>query len=406
MRHAVGFFLGLIAKKKICTQLIFLFGSLGGGDSFSEQKYSNTLLVVDSPVNVEHSLIRPIYDVETMKNIQVNSHDGTAVNLHDYHMTMAQAVSNELDDPKYEFHKQFLEGSGSSELSWIRTLGQIYYLLSPLARRELNHLLLFYHGTHVAGIIGQSVHPEKIKLLIYPLFNSVTGGSYSWADLLNWERTCQRELDHHRQQFLQVHQVIQQGNVGVVNLSIGCDSQSALKKFSEKHVSTVLKILRAREIQKFSEIYSQFSQQEFKALAEAHPNTVFVIAAGNDALNLDQSSERYHWSQVRLKNVLVVGSMNREGKLSHFSNRGVNTVKLVALGDSVLSASVQGGMVELSGTSMAVPFVAQRAAEIRDEYPELTSDEAIQRLIQQESLQSPQLKDVIQEGRYLPGESF
>lgn len=116
---------------------------------------------------------------------------------------------------------------------------------------------------------------------------------------------------------------------------------------------------------------------------------LFVAAAGNDETDLDEyiSSMPDDWDDDR---VILVGSSTSTDAVSAFSNFGDNTVDLFAPGDGILSSysrtccaasgcsgdgHVTYGYHNMSGTSMAAPFVAGVAALIYAHNPNLSPQE-------------------------------
>lgn len=118
------------------------------------------------------------------------------------------------------------------------------------------------------------------------------------------------------------------------------------------------------------------------AVAAAGNDTVFVIAAGNDG-----SSQKTNiaWNAATNPALIVVGSVDPDGRISSFSNRpgsacltqnGVCAAGgkladrfVVAPGELLLVSDGNGGLGRASGTSFAAPLVSGTIALLHDRWP-------------------------------------
>ena len=113
-----------------------------------------------------------------------------------------------------------------------------------------------------------------------------------------------------------------------------------------------------------------FSQAERDAIA-AYPNTLYVVAAGNDADNVDAGTRAYPCA-YDLRNVLCVGATDQRDLPADFSNYGTVSVDIFAPGVGIVSTE-SGSYFVSSGTSMAAPHVAGAVALVQGRNPSLSA---------------------------------
>ena len=107
-----------------------------------------------------------------------------------------------------------------------------------------------------------------------------------------------------------------------------------------------------------------------------HPDTLYVVAAGNDGTNNELGDGNYPCNYPDL-NVICVASTTQGDGLSSFSNFGSTSVDLGAPGSNIYSTVPGGsGYGFLSGTSMATPHVSGALALLFAHKPALTAPQA------------------------------
>ena len=188
------------------------------------------------------------------------------------------------------------------------------------------------HGTHVSGTISAredtagivGVAPQARTLALRVLDNAGNGTTSSSAAAFDYA-----------------------GDLGlrVVNASIGSDGASNAERTAIR----------------------------------AHPETLYVVAAGNDARDND-ITPTYPCAYPE-PNVICVGATDDADAPASFSNTGATSVDLFAPGEFIRSAILGGGWGYMSGTSMASPHVAGAAALLFADDPSLTAAEAKQALL-------------------------
>lgn len=190
---------------------------------------------------------------------------------------------------------------------------------------------LIQHGTHVAGIIAaahssqsvsesdvQGVAPKAKILPVAFIGNSSTGGSVSDAlDALDY--AALRKAD-------------------IVNASWG--GVSCAPSLGEKVIEL------------------------------GNKGILFVSASGNYSKNIDQYLE--FPASFGLPNQITVGSIGRELGMAEHSNYGSTYVNLFAPGYRILSTLPHMNYGEMTGTSMATPFVSGALALMKSHRPQAT----------------------------------
>ncbi|MDA0166175.1 S8 family serine peptidase [Solirubrobacter ginsenosidimutans] len=131
------------------------------------------------------------------------------------------------------------------------------------------------------------------------------------------------------------------------------------------------------------------TNQEFVKVFDRYPNTLFVVAAGNEGNDNDDPahpvypcSTKRPGSDPDIANLICVGMTDTMDKPACWGNIGQTTVDLFAPGVSILS-TVRGGFggyMYRSGTSMAAPMVAGAAAIVLSTEPQLGAAQLAQRL--------------------------
>ncbi len=103
------------------------------------------------------------------------------------------------------------------------------------------------------------------------------------------------------------------------------------------------------------------------------PKTLFVLASGNEGN--DNSVLPVTPANIRADNIITVAATNGTAAWVNFSNYSATLVEVGAPGLAIDSTVPGDKRLQMSGTSMAAPFVANIAGAVFDENPALTPAE-------------------------------
>ena len=92
-----------------------------------------------------------------------------------------------------------------------------------------------------------------------------------------------------------------------------------------------------------------------------------IVAAGNEALDGEIGAP------ACLSNAVAVGATNKADHLASYSNHS-SLIDLLAPGSRIRSARLNGGLIQMSGTSQAAPHVAGAWAALRSLHPTILLD--------------------------------
>ena len=188
------------------------------------------------------------------------------------------------------------------------------------------------HGTHVANIATRGL--SHVGLIGF-------SGDYTRADYI-------KKISN----FLKTHQV------KIVNMSLGLPVDI-------KDQLGLRDAIRA-----------------YREMIEDNPETLFVVASGNDGVDIDQNKFRQYPASFLQENVLKVGALEasslaniKNPQMAKFSNYGIKSVDVLAPGRDIVAARIGGGNIAHSGTSMATPYAVHQISQVWGQLPHLSAKE-------------------------------
>jgi len=130
-----------------------------------------------------------------------------------------------------------------------------------------------------------------------------------------------------------------------------------------------------------------YSNAEYEAIQRAEDaGVLFVAAAGNEGSDNDHVPN--YPASYELNNIISVAATDNCDTLASWSNYGATSVDVAAPGVSIYSTKAGNTYQELSGTSMAAPYVSALAALIWAEYGDLTYGQVKETILDSVDLKS------------------
>lgn len=296
------------------------------------------------------------------------------------------------DDVKtfYNYYSMYETGKlnqTSAELVWLKEHTKDQELMN-----KVNFVGEYIHGTHVAGI--SALNNAQVKILAMKIIPTVyqelkktdpTAAKFAGAKLqLNdatpdvptktieeYTTEVVESATQQVNQMIGLHTIINIQKVDVVNQSFGIGNGDAQNFIKAGFIEEVKRDPTDAELATLVKAYFDQLLIDGPKMFAAAPNTIFTIAAGNDASNNDLLAD--YPADIQADNKIVVAATLGYKSLADFSNYGATKVDVAAPGVAITSTAPTNVYIALSGTSQATPFVTNTIAAIKDINPALSA---------------------------------
>lgn len=357
---------------------------------------ASIVAIMDSGTDISHSELsakRWINSNETAGSLKDLDGDGLPGDVNGWDFTEGSAkVFNDnynyliTEDVKkfYDYYSRFELGlltQRSPELAWLKTNTQNEKLMN-----QVNFVGGYIHGTHVAGISAKN--NSEVKLLTMKIIPTVyeelkpeaadpktlASASSDKALGLTVEEFTTAVIQEAKAQvdeMVSLHEIIDFHNVDVVNQSFGIGFKDAVNFLSTGFTKAIKREPTDAELLKLLKTYYYYFRNVGPKMFKTAPNTVFVIAAGNDSSDNDLYPD--FPSDIQADNKLVVAATVGYKSLAEFSNFGATRVDVAAPGVAITSTAPTNAYIALSGTSQATPYVTNTIAAMKDINPKLSA---------------------------------
>jgi subtilisin family serine protease len=280
----------------------------------------------------------------------------------------------------YGKYDQGLLSASSPEIAWLRQHSQDAALMN-----KVNFIGGYIHGTHVAGIsLKDNPNAKVLSMKVIPtVYQELTPANPNQTKTtqapVNEQPT--KTFDQFKAQLVddstsQVEEMIRLHNyvnfhrVDVVNQSFGIGYGDAENFIKASFRNDLKRDPTDIEMKILIKTYFNNLLKEGPRMFAAAPNSLFIIAAGNDHSDNDAFPD--YPADIQAENKIVVAATLGFRKLADFSNFGATKVDIAAPGVSILSTAPTNTYIALSGTSQATPYVTNVIALMKDLNPSLS----------------------------------
>lgn len=373
----------------------------------SSNAYAAKIAVIDSGTDLSHSDLKnnKWFNAKDIDDAVDNDDNGLIDDVNGWNFAennnklYDKTLLGKFSPDAYKFFEvqtRLIKGEGTqADIDWMKAARENEALLS-----ELSVFGNFVHGTHVAGIAAKGAEKAEVMVLkIIPTKPPINNRKKEFANYVsayskkegNNEALIQLALkalaSQQAKSLTPIGTYVGKQKARIANCSFGTSTNAV------KHMimPMLLKLVLRREpTNEELDTYSIFFVNEVlnasKALVTPAPNTLFVIAAGNDGM----SNDEFPTSPANLKmpNTISVAATFDYLKIASFSNYGEKMVDVAAPGVGIDSAIPGNQHLTVNGTSQAAPFVANAAGLLVDANPNLSNSDLKKILIETSDLKS------------------
>lgn len=371
--------------------------------------YGATIAIIDTGFDLDHDYLKP--------KILKNETDEEAIDFHGWDFFDNSHLKKPVIQDKDSLQEVLLyrnlrakghrQGLSLEEFEWFNNKSADKAFMEKV-RLFKKHS----HGTFVAGIAlreGENINIFPIRGLNIPnpvvaVNDETKEGSTPLKGKTPEEKfqdEIKQSLNRVSKKFTKICRFIAGKRIEVVNASYGITFKNIMTKFRERHKEMTGKEIEETKLKLLVDDYFRTLYERGEKTMRRHPNILFIFSAGNSGLNND--SFHHYPSKIKVPNAITVAAMNGD-YLATFSNYGPTHVDIGAPGVAIPSILPKVYLEHssdvyspASGTSMAAPYVANLAAQIKNTNSRLSPPE-IKRIILETGERKEHLK-----GRLISG---
>lgn len=365
---------------------------------------ASVMAILDTGTDISHKdLVSKIWINKSEKVGSKTDLDGSGLpgDVFGWDFTENSAIpfNNKYDSLISSDVKRFYKLYAKYETKTISAV-EFEWLKGVVANEKFMHQANFVggyaHGTHVGGIsadknpkvelLSLKILPTVYKEYVAPVAKSDKGTRNLVMRNANSDQVSFEELKkvvinsavEQIKEMIGLHTYVNFQKADIANESFGIGFLQAADFLNSGFIQAMGRQPTQDELVEIIVLYFSVMRQVGPAMFDAAPNTLFVIAAGNDKSNNDELPD--YPADIPAANKIVVAATLGYSELADFSNFGATKVEVAAPGVAIEATGPNQSYLQLSGTSQAAPFVANAASFAKDINPKLTAVE-IKRII-------------------------
>jgi subtilisin family serine protease len=349
--------------------------------------FGATIAIIDTGFDLDHDYLRP--------KILKNETDEEAIDFHGWDFFDNSHLKKPVIEDKSSLQEVLMfrnlrakghrQGLSLEEFEWFKKKNADKTFMDKV-RLFKKHS----HGTFVAGIAlreGENINIFPIRGLNIP--NPVVAvedntnpgpvASRGKTPEEKFQDEIKQSIDRIAKKFSKICRVIASRKIEIVNASYGITYKNIMTKFRERYRETTGQEIEETKLKLIVDDYFSALYERGEKTMKRYSNILFIFSAGNSGL--DNDSFHHYPSRIKVSNAITVAAMNGD-YLATFSNYGFRHVDIGAPGVAIPSLlpkvytdSSSDPYSLASGTSMAAPYVANLAAQIKNTNPTLSAAE-------------------------------
>ncbi|MGE3608059.1 MAG: S8 family serine peptidase [Bacteriovoracaceae bacterium] len=343
-----------------------------------------TIAVVDSGMDYKHEMIVPNLWVNPNEVLDRRDNDKNGYQDDINGWNFAEKNSSIIDykylgtfsaDPKKFFDiqgKAFLGEATESEIEWMKSKREDKAFI-----KEMGIFGNFVHGTHVAGISIRNSQSKVMGIKLLPtsvqsVFSKLQKNRNKNTELDRWAlmgKAFEALATQQMKALAEISRYIASQKADVMNGSFGTGFPQGMMLADKAFKVFFFREATPEELKKATTMLLNSMVAAGPIFVNSAPNTLFVLAAGNDGLSNDIYPNSP--SNIKADNVISVAATYQDQFIAPFSNYGTKTVDIAAPGMLIKSAIPGNDYLQVSGTSQAAPYISNVAAKIKDANPSL-----------------------------------